>query len=941
MSLEDYQRKRQFDVTHEPSGETKLPKGQRFVVQKHAASRLHYDFRLETAGVLKSWAVPHGPSLDPSIKSLAVEVEDHPVSYVDFEGTIPKGEYGGGTVMVWDRGHWELDDDGGDDDRELSQLLASGKATFRLFGEKLGGLWSLIRMKNRGEKNWLLIKKADTFATSSQSVPIIQSASLSVVTGRNMEEIAAGQQPHIMKKTFAKSSITTRRNTTATKDAPKAAAKDSARGTYGAPLSGNQSRRKSSKSPQDRFAEDAQTGQILSRAPRANAKQIDGLRPQLATLSLVAPIGKQWVHEIKLDGYRILARIVDGTVRLLTRSGLDWTNRFSSIADAVAKSPLVDAMLDGEVVALNERGVSDFQRLQNCLKQGKDTELIYYVFDLPFVGQRDLTGLPLIDRKGILANALLGHAPENSGILRYHHHITGSGREVLQGACGHAMEGIVSKQRSSPYVARRSETWLKIKCTHQQEFVVAGYTEPSGQRSALGALLLGFYDGQDLIYCGRVGTGFTAQSLRDLGARLKLLEIQRSPFAQSSARSQTRGITWVKPELVAEISYATRTQDGLLRHAVFHGLREDKSPREVKLEKAAALPKGTHALRTQSTLLRPSESIANVAATNKSTSRSAASAKVQSKPDVFKTSKLTSIRKAAVLLAEAEISHPERIVYRDPELTKLDVAKYFAAVAPWMLPGVLDRPLSLLRCPQGSFGPCFYQKHLEGTVPPGVRVVSIAEDKQKAPYAVIEAASGLVSLAQLNVLEFHLWPAMAADVEHPDRLIFDLDPGEDVEWSWVVNGARDVRKTLKQVGIESFVRTSGGKGLHVVAPLNRNSGDWNALKDFASLLAHALVERHPDRYVAKMTKSLRKGKVYIDYLRNQRGATAIANYSPRARVGACVATPLRWSELSRVVSNADFTINNILERVRRQKTDPWNGFDAIDQQLKISAATPR
>lgn len=950
MSLKDYRHKRKFDITSEPSGQAPVHAGHRFVVQKHAASRLHYDFRLESEGVLKSWAVPHGPCLDPSVKALAVEVEDHPIDYADFEGTIPAGQYGGGTVMVWDRGTWEPY---GDED--LERGLKRGKATFVLHGEKLSGAWALVRMKSQGEKNWLLIKKQDEFAVSRKKNDITVSAPKSVLTGRDLSQIADGEKPlrgsrkQTRKPAGAKSA-------SAKQSSAKAQAKKSAGGKTAARSRASVKRTKLSAAVAKRIAEH------LRQAPEADSQQLDSFRPQLATLSSTIPEGDRWLHELKLDGYRILARKSGDKVQLLTRKGLDWADHFPDIAQAVAGLPLDDAILDGEVVALDEKGVSDFQRLQNSMAEANQASLVYYVFDLPFAEQHDLTSLPLIERKDILAQILRQHLPDNDGIVRYHDHILGSGSEVLQQACHYAMEGVVSKNINSPYVSRRSETWLKVKCLHNQEFVIAGFTKPAGERTGFGALLLGYYQGKDLVYCGRVGTGFTELSLRELTRRLKSIETDECPYAKTPQRSQLRGVRWVEPELVAEISYATITDEGLLRHAVFHGLREDKPARQVVLEKPVARPKSDRsrvisdassarttkeARKRKSTRAAPSKGRSvSGGASDKGKSavkRRAAKKDIGEKKTAKKRGtarKTLALKPAQALeLAQSRISHPERVVYLEPELKKIDVARYLLEVAPWMLPGVAGRPLTLLRCPRGAHEQCFFQKHLDGEFPEGIRGVEIDEDKKRDTYAVVEDVSGLLSLAQMNALEIHLWPALADDVEHPDQMVFDLDPGPGVAWSWVIEGARDIRKMLKQVGLESFVRTSGGKGLHVVAPFERQSGDWDSLKQFASLVAHTLASQHPDRYLATMSKSLRRGKVFIDYLRNQRGATAVASYSPRARVGAGVATPLSWRELSEDLTSSTFTIENVLQRLKRKSRDPWEGFDELDQQLPNGRAS--
>lgn len=912
MTLNEYQHKRRFDVTSEPSGEAAAKSGHRFVIQKHAARRLHYDFRLEFDGVLKSWAVPHGPSLDPSVKSLAVQVEDHPIDYANFEGTIPKGEYGGGTVMVWDRGTWETDED-------VAASLKRGKLSFRLHGEKLQGEWTLVRMRGTGDDNWLLLKKQDEAAISRKKYDILEAAPRSVLTGRDLSQIADNEKPIRQRKAAkpfekAEAHRADESSSSDDSDSKKPAGKKST------------GKKPAGKSSGGATKEQAQAiAAHLRKTPVAELPK--KFNPQLATLSVNVPAGDQWLHELKLDGYRVLARIERGKVQLITRGGLDWTDRFPSIAEAVAELPLKSGLLDGEVVVLDENGVTDFQRLQNSLAEDNQKSLVYYVFDVPFAEKHDLTDLPLLERKKIVAQLILGHWPKNDGPVRYLDHIAGSGEQVLEQACKYAMEGIVSKKANSPYVSQRSEAWLKIKCVHNQEFVIAGYTKPAKSRIGFGALLLGYYEDKELKYCGRVGTGFTEASLRELTQRFKELETDKCPYAHPPRRDQQRGVTWLEPKLVAEVSYGTRTSDGILRHAVFHGLREDKPAKQVVLEKPVLHPKGDRNGRAASRNGHEEKS-------TKSASKSPASKNSSSKSSGSKNSAGKSDTADELRIEGIAITHPSRMVYPDLKLTKGDVVEYLAGVSKWMLPGIVGRPLTVVRCPGGPGKHCFFQKHVDDDrMPEGIEGITIQEDKKEAIYPVIRDEVGLISLAQLNALEFHPWPARADDLEHPDFMVFDLDPGEGVEWSWVIEGAREVRDLLKKLGLESFVRTSGGKGLHVVAPFNRESGDWDRLKEFCSLVSHALAERSPDRYVATISKAARRGKVFIDYLRNQRGATSVASYSPRARGQAGVAMPLRWRDLDRLEASDQYTIENALQRVHRLASDPWEDFFEIDQDL--------
>lgn len=852
MSLREYHRKRDFKRTPEPSGSGATARaGRKFVVQKHDASRLHYDFRLELDGTLKSWAVPKGPSLDPTVKSLAVHVEDHPLDYAGFEGVIPDGEYGGGTVMVWDQGTWEPEGDAASDYKH-------GKLKFRLFGTKLHGSWALVRMGGRaGEdgKNWLLIKHRDDEAKPVKKYDVLKREPESVLSGRDLPEIAADADRVWSSKAKTPSQAKTSRNGRATVKSTK-----------------------------------KRTG----RSGSVRVAKLDGARkvtqptkfaPQLATLAAEAPAGDDWLHELKFDGYRLLAHVKNGRVRLITRRGKDWTHRFEPLAAAIAELPVKQAILDGEVVSLKNEGESSFQQLQNVLKSGKTGALVYYVFDMPHCEGYSLMKVPLAERKEALASLLLSDRRGNDGVVRYSDHIVGNGATVLEQACQRVREGIVSKRADSPYESSRSRSWLKVKCIKRQEFVIGGYTKPSGARVGFGALTLGYYEDGKLNYCGRVGTGFTSQSLRQLTRQIRELRTDKSPFDNSMSTAERRGVTWVQPELVAEVEFTEWTSDGRLRHPSFMGLREDKTARQVKREEAAPVPR---------------------------------------------TSNSANARGAVV--AGVPLSHPDRVLFPEMGITKQDLAEYYAAVADWALPHLVDRPLTLVRCPAGRTGQCFYQKHLADSLPDQLRGVKIREKSGTDEYPVADDLAGLVSLVQMGVLEIHPWPARADDVEAPDRLVMDLDPGEGVPWKSVVTAARELRDVLGELGLESFVRTSGGKGLHVVAPLSRRN-TWDQLKSFAHGLADAMVRLDPARYIATMSKEKRRGKIYVDYLRNQRGATAIASYSTRARTGAPVAAPLTWRELTVRIKPDGFTVVNMPTRLAKLKADPWDGFFGLRQSI--------
>jgi len=870
MSLAKYRQKRNFRRTPEPRG--RRPKQSallQFVVQKHAASHLHYDFRLELDGVLKSWAVPKGPSLDPSVKSLAVEVEDHPLEYGSFEGIIPPGEYGGGTVMVWDRGTWEPE---GDPHRGMKQ----GRLTFELFGEKLHGGWSLVRMRNRnGDKNnWLLIKRSDDEARRRDG-DLLAKQPQSALSGRTLEEIAedADQVWNGSKKMKSP------------KESPAKKQRPSKKG----------------KSARTQV-------QDLADLPGARKGVLPRTwKPQLATLTERAPEGENWLHEIKLDGYRMVAFVREGDVHLRTRTGGDWTNRFGPVRKAVAELGLGSGLLDGEVVCLNEKGVSDFQLLQNWLKEGGKSPLVYYVFDLPYVEGFDLTRTPLADRKEALARIVLAANPRNSGSLRYNDHLRGSGQTVIDQSCRLGLEGIVSKQADSVYTQGRTRTWLKTKCRLRQEFVIGGFTKPSGARTAFGALLLGYYEEDDLIYCGRVGTGFTEASLRQVDQELKKHRTDDPPFANPPTGADRRGVTWVKPQLVAEVEFAQWTQDGILRQAAFQGLRQDKPPRQVTREEV---------------VIEQQKRPGNGRAKSSKRSKRAASAPKAVKP-----------KDQSHTIAGVRITHPDRVVFPEQGLTKLELARFYESIADWILPGLAGRPLSLVRCPEGRAGECFYQKNWPAALPPGVETVSIQEKRKRSNYIMIRDLTGLIGLVQFGVLEFHPWLAKADAVEQPDQLIFDLDPGPGVRWAEVIHAAVELRSRLKTHRLQCFVRTSGGKGLHVVAPLT-GKATWADLKAFGKSLAESMAADEPNRYVSVMTKSKRQGKIFVDYLRNQRGATAVASYSTRARRSAPVATPVRWDELNARLRPDKYNVSNLAKRLAALKGDPWKGFFQIRQSLR-------
>jgi bifunctional non-homologous end joining protein LigD len=823
MNLETYRRKRDFDKTSEPSGKKRGRAAERlsFVVQKHAARRLHYDFRLEMGGALASWAVPKGPSLNPKERRLAVQVEDHPIEYGDFEGTIPQGEYGAGSVIVWDRGSWTPDGDPIAGRRK-------GRLKFHLNGEKLKGGWTLVRMKPRsGESkdNWLLIKEADQNASKSD---IVNSQPKSVKSGRRLER---------------KNSITgTRRS----------------------------QKHRSRREVNHRQSKDTK-----------KSKMPAFYQPQLATLVDRVPPGDDWLHEIKFDGYRIICRVDNGRASLFTREAHDWTERFSVIADAAKALPVRQAVFDGEIVALKDDGTSDFQLLQNSLREKTPVNLSYFVFDLLFLDGRDLTASPLLARKELLEKIFKDKQKSSSDLMRFSEHWIGEGQALYQKACDSGLEGIISKRIDQPYRPTRSRDWLKIKCVHNQEFVIGGFTEPAGSRSGLGALLLGVYDdNESLHYAGRVGTGFTQQTLTELRARLDKLEQGSSPFVAPPPTRRLKDVRWVKPALVGEVAFTQWTQDNVLRHPSFRGLREDKSATEVRRE--------------------------NIAPTSKVISSNG-------NPSETK-------------IAGIELTHPDRVLYPEQGITKIELARYYEEIADWILPHIERRPLTLVRCPEGHKQQCFYQRHAQGSIDPAIHPVKVKEKGSVVPYLAIDSLAGLIALVQMGVLEIHTWGARSEHVDQPDQIIFDLDPDPAVSWTTVKQAALTLRKRLTGLGLAAFLKTTGGKGLHIVVPIVPKH-DWSFIKEFTKAVAQSVVRENPDRFIATMSKAKRKGKIFIDYLRNAKTATAVCAYSTRARSGASVSTPLRWEELKDDV-RAEFTIRSVPKRLARLRKDPWDGFEA-------------
>jgi bifunctional non-homologous end joining protein LigD len=849
--LEEYRRKRNFATTPEPSGETAPDSGGRsFVVQKHDATRLHYDFRLEMEGVLRSWAVPKGPSLDPADKRLAMETEDHPVEYGGFEGVIPENEYGGGPVVLWDRGTWEPEGN-------PVQSYHAGRLKFRLHGEKLRGSWALVKTpvgsRRDAERKWLLFKLKDEEARPG--VDIVAARPESVETGRTLEDVASGARPRKTAKPKGKAT-------------PEPA--------------------RESKAPE-------KTG--------ARTPVPDFVPPELATLTAHAPEGDEWLHEMKFDGYRILCRLEDERVRLLSRKRNDWTDRLPELARAVEGLPARRALVDGELAVVLPDGTTSFQALQNLMSGVPTGELAYFAFDLLHLDGEDLTPLPLEERKRRLKE-LLGRA--RTLPFRYSDHVVGSGPRFFGEACRKGLEGIICKRRGSPYRPGRGGDWLKVKCLREQEVVIGGYTPPQGSRVGLGALLVGVHDDKGrLQYAGKVGTGFTDATLEELTRRLKTLEQETRPFATApEGASRAR---WVRPELVAQVAFGEWTGDGRMRHPSFRGLREDKPAAEVVREEPV-----------------------KVEATE--TSGRKAGARAKTSPAAGRATRRADAAGPTVV-AGVRLTHPDRVLYDPPGATKLDLATYYVSVQERILSHLEDRPLVLVRCPDGAHKECFFQKHAGRYVPDEVRRVTIQEAKKLGEYLVADDLPGLVGLVQMGVLELHGWGSRAARLEHPDRLVFDIDPDEGLPWERVAAAAVLLRERLTALDLASFLESTGGKGLHVVAPLQPEAG-WDEVKGFAQALAFDVVRAEPRAYVAEASKARRKGKVFIDYLRNYRGASAIVPYSTRARAGAPVAMPLRWDELGKEPLGDAWTIENAGGRLAQ--ADPWKEFWSSRQRLSAS-----
>lgn len=818
--LSQYEQKRDFNVTPEPasqvSGHSTPVKGLSFVIQKHWAGRLHYDFRLELDGVLLSWAVPKGPSFDPQQKRMAIHVEDHPLDYANFEGTIPPKQYGAGVVLVWDRGTWEPTGD-------PHVGMKDGKLIFQLHGEKLAGLWELVRISKPEDKqdSWMLFKKRDEWAKPLAEYDVVKALPDSVI------------------------------------DRPLGLVEQ--------------------REPKTSFANPPTAVSTIDLSLAAKADLPAKLGPQLATLATSLPKGDDWIVETKFDGYRMMARIDKGRVRLFTRGGHDWTNKLKSLAAEVEKLGITSAWLDGELVVIKD-GLPDFNALQNAMDGARNENIVYFLFDIPYWDGQDLRKVPLTSRKALLEQ-LIGEPTER---IRTSQRFDAPPAQVFKAACELGLEGLMFKRQDAPYVSTRTQTWLKAKCTLCQEFVICGFTDRSGAPQEVGSLLVGYHEDGKLRYAGKVGTGWDAKTGRDLWTRLTAIEVPSAPFDAKAVKpgrwsKRTAGSEhWVQPLLVAEVAFAEWTPDGHVRQASFKGLRTDKPASQITREAA----------------------------------KTAASAPA---PSLVK------------------VTHPERVIDPSTGLTKLDLVRYYESVADWMLPHLKDRPLSMLRAPNGITEELFFQKHPESKMP-GLKEHDPALWPGHAALLTVDNLDALVSAAQMNVVEFHTWNSMAKRLNKPDRVIFDLDPGEDLKWPHMQEAALLVHTLLTELGLKAWLKTSGGKGLHVVVPLSPRL-DYDTVKGFSRAFVQHIAITIPQRFSATSGPANRKGKVFVDYLRNGMGQTTVAAFSARARPGLGVSMPVTWEQLMSLKSGAQWTVVTAREYLSFQTEDPWSGYWSTRQSL--------
>ncbi|MES3037850.1 MAG: DNA ligase D [Bdellovibrionota bacterium] len=891
--LEEYNRKRDFKKTPEPGPIVKKTKSKElsFVIQEHHASHLHYDFRLEMEGVLRSWAVPKGVPMESGQKKLAMEVEDHPIPYGKFEGMIPKNEYGGGIVYIWDAGTWSCEGD-------PVTSYKKGRIEFTLKGKTLRGRWMLVRTRNSGSKpQWLLIKRSgDTglqpgaFATFAEGLGR-PSQTRATVAGKAQlaKDVKAGLISSVESKALSMS----------LDKSAKARKKVS-------PVSKN-SKQASSKSTKSKSVKKKSFENEL----KTRKGPMTFVDPQLARLVDAPPVGPDWIHETKFDGYRIQVHIKKGKVMLCTRRGLDWSHKYPTIAKAFAKVK-ADVIIDGEVVALDQEGRSDFQNLQNSMSSGRTGDIVFYGFDLLYLNGEDLRELPLIERKAKLQK-LIKSARQN--LLRFSEHFEVEGHSFLKAACSFKLEGIISKRVDSPYVSGRQDFWVKSKCTMRQEFVIGGYTDPQGARKDFGALLLGVYEDGRLRYVGRCGTGFNVDSLKEMKKRLRAIAQDESPF--QIGKPPGRGLHWVKPKLVAEVAFSNWTTDKILRVPVFQGLREDKPASQIIMEK----PVPSKKIDMENDVIKQQRvsSKINESKKNPSAKTSAAGSRKKHQPDKS---------------LEVTITHPDRIIYKKEKLSKGDVAHYYEAVGKWILPHISDRPLSLVRCPDGMAGECFFQKHSGMRLPDNVETVMIKEKTATREYMVVDSTPGILSLIQNGTLELHTWNTRKTHLKNPDQFIMDFDPSPGISWETIIQSAFDLKEILDQLKLKSWVKLSGGKGIHVQVPI-APIYTWKQVKDFSHAIAQQMRAQNPKLYTDQLLKTQRKGKIFVDYLRNGESATAVVPYSLRARENSAVAMPVEWDELRDMPAANHFTLEKAIEHLQSRKKDPWKDYFKYEQKISV------
>ncbi|KQN42097.1 ATP-dependent DNA ligase [Pseudomonas sp. Leaf48] len=852
-NLDDYNRMRDFSATSEPAADKRTRKktaqahGLQFCIQKHDASHLHYDFRLELDGALKSWAVPKGPSLDPKVKRLAIHVEDHPLEYATFEGSIPEGHYGAGDVIVWDRGVWIPQDD-------AEQAYAKGRLKFELQGEKLSGLWNLVRTHMPGKKEqWFLIKHQDAAARPQTEYDVLVAEPDSVLSDRSI--IAKQTKPADKPKPVKK---------------PKASARQE-------------------KSPQ------------LTGAHKAALPQ--SLKPQLATLVEKVPDGA-WSYEIKFDGYRIMARIDHDEVKLTTRNGHDWTHKLPKQAQALAALGLESAWLDGEMVVADEHGVPDFQALQNAFDSDNSANIVYYLFDLPYLNGVDLREVPVEERRAALSTVL---KPGDNPLLRFSESFAEEPQALLNSACQMRMEGLIGKRLGSAYVSRRSSDWIKLKCKHRQEFVIVGFTDPKGSRSAFGALLLGLHDRDsgELRYAGKVGTGFNEATLNNIHKQLKPLQTKKPAVVNPPSGFEAKDVHWLKPVLLAEVAFAEMTKDGSVRHAVFHGLRDDKPAEDITEERAKVVK--TSSAKTSSMKKSATE---KPAATPK---------KTEPAPSQIGLGK-----------DQVRITHPDRVIDASSGTTKVQLAQYYASVAEWILPELKDRPVALVRAPDGIAGELFFQKNAERLAIPGI--TTLDQKLTGQPMMVINNAEALIGAVQMSTVELHTWNATADKLDKPDRFVLDLDPDPALPWKSMVEATQLTLSVLDELGLKAFLKTSGGKGIHIVVPLTRKLG-WDEVKDFSHAIVSHMAKLLPERFSAVSGPKNRVGRIFIDYLRNGLGATTICAYAVRTREGLPVSVPVFREEVAELKGGNQWNVHNVHERLAEVGDEPWAGLAKTRQSI--------